>query len=194
MSESNQAHDGVVAGRYELAREVSPVSDKDQPTVDAAGRRLSTGIEGVNYVRLVPQVDHRGSLTEVVNFDNEFWDEPVLYSYCFTIRPGRVKAWGMHRKQADRYFLAAGQIRVVLYDGRVQSPTYQQFAQFHLTEDSRALLLIPPGVWHGDQNWGEREAVMVNFPTRPFNRDDPDKYRIDPHSGTIPFDWSLPDS
>jgi dTDP-4-dehydrorhamnose 3,5-epimerase len=194
MSESNPPPEATVAGRYELAREVTPSAGKDQPTVDAAGRRLTAGIEGVKYVRLVPQVDHRGSLTEVVNFDNPFWDEPIVYSYCFTIQPGRVKAWGMHKKQADRYFLAAGRVRVVLFDGRVHSPTYERFAQFHLTEDSRALLLIPPGVWHGDQNWGDTEAVMVNFPTRPFDRENPDKYRIDPHSGTIPFDWSLPDS
>ena len=99
----------------------------------------------------------------------------------------------MHKKQADRYFLAAD-IRVVLYDGRVESPTHQQFAEFHLTEDSRARLLIPPSVWHGDQNWGDSDTVIVNFPTRPYNREDPDKYRIDPHSGTIPFHWSLPDS
>jgi dTDP-4-dehydrorhamnose 3,5-epimerase len=63
-----------------------------------------------------------------------------------------------------------------------------------LTEEARALLLIPPGVWHGDQNYGSRDAVMMNFPTRSYNRDDPDKYRIDPHSGAIPFDWNLPDS
>jgi dTDP-4-dehydrorhamnose 3,5-epimerase len=62
-----------------------------------------------------------------------------------------------------------------------------------MTEEARGLLLIPPGVWHGDQNYGERDAVMVNFPTRPFDRDDPDKARIDPHSGEIPFDWTLRD-
>jgi hypothetical protein len=31
----------------------------------------------------------------------------------------------------------------------------------------------------------------MNFPTRSFNREEPDKYRIDPYSGEIPFDWTL---
>ena len=66
-----------------------------------------------------------------MNFANDFWDEPVVYSYCFTIAPGRIKGWGMHHKQADRYFLAAGSVRVVLYDGRSRSPSFRQFAQFH---------------------------------------------------------------
>jgi dTDP-4-dehydrorhamnose 3,5-epimerase len=182
-----------IRARYGLVSAVEPQASADAPTVDAAGRRLSTGIEGVIYSRAVSHVDHRGSLTEAVNFDDPFWDEPIVYSYCFTIRPGRIKGWGMHRRQADRYFLTTGCVRVVLYDGRLESPTHQRFAEFHLTDASRARLLIPPGVWHADQNWGESEAVLMNFPTRPFDRENPDKYRIDPASGQIPFDFRLPD-
>jgi hypothetical protein len=33
----------------------------------------------------------------------------------------------------------------------------------------------------------------MNFPTRAYDAAAPDKFRIDPHSGAIPFDWSLPD-
>jgi len=180
------------ADLYALAEDVDPPGEKDAKTVDSEGRRVDIGIEGVRYLRLVSQVDHRGSLTEAVNFDSDFWDEPIVYSYCFTIRPGGLKAWGMHREQTDRYFIAAGHVRVVLFDGRTASPTFGSFAQFHLTQEARALLLIPPGVWHGDQNYGDIEAVMLNFPTRPYDRDDPDKYRIDPRSDEIEFDWSLP--
>lgn len=179
--------------RYELASEIEPLAGADAPTVDEHGQRISTGIEGAVYSRAVTHVDHRGSLTEAVNFDDPFWDEPVVYSYCFTIRPGVIKGWGVHRKQADRYFLASGSVRVVLYDGRVPSPTFRRVAEFHLTEASRARLLIPPGVWHADQNWGHTEAAMINFPTRPFDHSDPDKARVDPASGVIPFDFRLAD-
>jgi len=193
QSSAGDARTTALHLRYDLAEEVVPVAEGDVPTVNAAGARLNTGIDGVVYSRRVAQVDHRGTLTEIVNFADAFWDEPVVYSYCFTIRPGRIKGWGMHRRQADRYFLCAGQTRVVLHDGRVRSPTFGAFAEFHLTEQSRALLLIPPGVWHADQNWGDTDAVLLNFPTRPYDRAAPDKYRVDPHSGVIPFDWSLPD-
>ena len=63
----------------------------------------------------------------------------------------------------------------------------------NLTRESPGLLLIPPGVWHADQNWGDDDVIIMNFPTRPFDRENPDKYRLDPHSEKIPFDWSLPD-
>jgi dTDP-4-dehydrorhamnose 3,5-epimerase len=183
-----------IGERYEFAGEVRPDARRDTPTVDDRGNRVDTAIEGVVFERVVDQADHRGSLTEVIDFERPFWDAPVVYAYCFTIRPGRIKGWGMHRHQADRYFVASGRVRVVLYDGRTTSRTHEQFAEFSFSESSRGLLLIPPGVWHADQNWGDHDAVVVNFPTRPYNRQDPDKYRIDPHSGEIPFDWTLRDS
>jgi dTDP-4-dehydrorhamnose 3,5-epimerase len=182
-----------VASRYALADVVEPQAPADLPTVDSEGSRLATGIEGVLLSRAVSHVDDRGSLTEAINFDDPFWDEPIVYGYCITINPGRIKGWGMHRKQADRYVLVAGKVRVVLFDGRVNSPTHGRFSEFHFTEATRGRLLIPPGVWHADQNWGDSEAVIVNFPTRPFDREHPDKYRIDHESDVIPFDFRLRD-
>lgn len=164
---------------------VSPEAPKD-----TAGR---DEIEGVEFVRLAAHEDHRGSLTEVFNPLLEFWREPVVYSYFITIRPGRIKGWGMHRIQADRYFVTSGRVRVVLFDGRTESSTYECFQQFNFAEGSRGLLRIPPGVWHADQNWGDTDVGIINFPTHPYDHDDPDKYRLDPHSGAIPFDWTLRD-
>jgi dTDP-4-dehydrorhamnose 3,5-epimerase len=172
--------------------DVKPEGAADQPTVGADGRRLG-GIDGVVAALLSPHVDHRGSLFEIVNFDHSFWQEPVVYVYGVTIRPGRIKGWGMHKLQTDRYLIAAGSVRVVLYDGRDGSATRDRFEVHNLLGSVPSLLAIPPGVWHADQNWGDDDALIVNFPTRPFNRDAPDKYRIDPHSGEIPFDWSLRD-
>jgi dTDP-4-dehydrorhamnose 3,5-epimerase len=170
--------------------EVEPQGNRDAPSVDAEGRQLSTGIEGVELARLVQHADQRGSLMEVVNFDHDFWVEPIVYAYLVTIRPGRIKGWGMHRVQTDRYLVSSGRLRVVLFDGRIGSPTHKRFSEFHFTDETPGLLRIPPGVWHADQNWGDRDVTVTNFPTHPFNRADPDKYRIDPHSGEIPFDWS----
>src|SRR5207302_558879 len=75
-------------------------------------------IGGVALIRLVRHGADRGSLTEVVDVAHPCWDEDVVYAYCVTIRPGRIKGWGMHKLQSDRYFLVAGSVRVVLYDGR----------------------------------------------------------------------------
>jgi dTDP-4-dehydrorhamnose 3,5-epimerase len=109
------------------------------------------------------------------------------------VLPGRIKGWGMHELQTDRYVHITGSVRVVLFDGRQASPTADGIIEVHLTDRAPGLISIPPGVWHATQNWGSTEAHLVNLPTRPYDADYPDKFRIDPHSGAIPFDWSLRD-
>jgi dTDP-4-dehydrorhamnose 3,5-epimerase len=166
---------------------------KAEPTVDAVGRVLGVGIEGVQLERLVPYTDHRGHLTQIMNTVSSIWDEQVAHAYHVTVAPGRIKGWGMHRFQADRHYGFAGEGRMVLYDGRDDSPTHGRFAQVHFSDVSRGVLYIPPGVWHAAHNTGEREWQMINFPTRPYDSANPDKFRMDPHSGEIPFDFTLAD-
>lgn len=150
-------------------------------------------IDGVLHERLEPFVDHRGTLTEVVDLRRPFWNEPVVYAYRFTIRPGGIKGWGRHRLQTDRYFVVSGEVRVVLYDGRPDSASHGRYSQHYFNDVAPGLLSIPAGVWHAAQNWGDRDAAVLNFPTVPFDHADPDKERTDPHSGEIPFDWTLRD-
>jgi dTDP-4-dehydrorhamnose 3,5-epimerase len=172
--------------------EVTPRVERDAQTLTSTGERIAR-IEGVEVERLAPHADHRGSLTEILNSANAFWREPVVHAYLFTIRPGRIKGWGMHKRQADRYLGVRGQIRVVLFDGRVDSTTHGVYDQYYLGDELPTLVRIPPGVWHADQNVGAVEAAILNFPTVVYDPEEPDKYRIDPHSGEIPFDWDVLD-
>ena len=52
----------------------------DPPVVDRAGRPFAPGVDGAVVERLTPLVDHRGTLTEVIDFDLPFWSEPVVTS------------------------------------------------------------------------------------------------------------------
>ncbi len=167
---------------------------RDRPTVDAASNELGPAIEGVQVERLTMHADPRGLMTPVIDVRSSFWDEPVVYAYRFTILPARIKGWGMHDHQTDRYFVVSGSVRVVLFDGRDESPTSGSIVQVNFTDRTPGLVKIPPGVWHADQNVGDAPCRVVNFPTRAYDRDAPDKYRIDPASGEIPFDFTLRDS
>ena len=46
------------------------------------------------------------------------------------------------------------------------------------SEKNRALLVIPRGVYHAVQNIGITDAIFVNMPTRPYDHEDPDKFRL----------------
>jgi dTDP-4-dehydrorhamnose 3,5-epimerase len=170
---------------------VSPAGTRDRPLAEHEVGTIAAPIEGVRIVRLEPISDDRGTLTPVIDFESDFWSEPVVHGYRITIRPGRIKGWGMHKRQADRYHVSSPNLRVVLFDGRTASPTFRGIKQFHFGPGELALLRIPPGVWHADHNYGDEDATIFNFPTRAYDPSNPDKFRIDPDSGEIPFDWEL---
>jgi dTDP-4-dehydrorhamnose 3,5-epimerase len=167
--------------------EISPSVPQDAATVDEHGRRLDVTIEGVVYHRLGPvHADHRGSLLEVIDVRDPFWIEPIVYAYRFTVLPGRIKGFAVHKLQADRYVSIAGRLRVVLFDGRRESATFEAINEIHFADDAPGFLRIPAGVWHADQNTGTTEAVILNFPTRPYDRESPDKYRTGPMTARSP--------
>jgi dTDP-4-dehydrorhamnose 3,5-epimerase len=179
--------EGVSSG----AIPVSPAGTRDRPLAEHELGDVASPIEGVRTVRLEPISDDRGTLTEMIDFETDFWSEPIVYAYRVTIRPGRIKGWGMHKLQADRYCISSPYLRVVLFDGRTASPTFRSLRQFHFGPGDLALMRIPPGVWHADENYGDEDATIINFPTRAYDPSNPDKFRIDPDSAEIPFDWEL---
>jgi dTDP-4-dehydrorhamnose 3,5-epimerase len=103
------------------------------------------------------------------------------------VRPGKVRGWQMHSAQTDRIFIQQGSLRVGLYDARLGSPTHGMLNVMTFGERNRALIVVPAGVWHGVQNVGEREAIFINLPTRPYNYEDPDKFRLPLQNNLIPF-------
>jgi len=171
---------------------VEPLGTRDQPHRSPDGRLVAVGIEGVELGRPPRHVDHRGSLFVGVTSEDPFWREPIVHCEWVVTSPGMIKGWGMHLESVDRYVVGTGRVRVVLYDARVDSPTFESVAEFHFSDESPGWLRIPTGVWHASQNYGDREAIFVNFPTEPHRYDDPDKYRIDPHDRSqIDFDWTI---
>jgi len=51
-------------------------------------------------------------------------------------------------------------------------------------------LVLPPGVWHGLQNVGSTDALVLNFPTAAYKYDDPDHYRLPFDTTEIPYSWA----
>src|SRR4051812_32327430 len=92
--------------------DITPAAPQVRATVDQHGTRLDLGIEGVEYARLPPPRDRRGSLMEVFSPALGFWPQPIRFSHPVTLRPGRIKGWGMHRIQTDRYCVLGGRLRV----------------------------------------------------------------------------------
>lgn len=161
----------------------------DRQTVTPQGQTIQKLIEGVRIRQAITHPDDRGDLCEVYNTAWDFDDGPMVYSYFASIRPGKTKGWVKHLLQTDRLFMALGSFRVVLYDDRLDSPTYQKLNVLHFSDRKRGLVRIPPGVFHAVQNVGHEDAHFINLPTRAYNHEQPDKYRLPLDTPLIPFSF-----
>jgi dTDP-4-dehydrorhamnose 3,5-epimerase len=92
----------------------------------------------------------------------------------------------VHREHEDRYAFLAGELEIVFYDGREDAKSFGLEARVYLSERARQLLIIPRGVWHAERNVGQVDAVVVNFPSIPYDHTNPDKYRLPLDTDELP--------
>jgi dTDP-4-dehydrorhamnose 3,5-epimerase len=145
-------------------------------------------IQGVKVKRLKVIADGRGRLMEILRQDDSIFRK-FGQAYLTTAKPGIVKAWHYHRKQTDNFICINGKIRLALYDARKKSLTFGKITEFVLSLETPKLVQIPPLVYHGFKCISGTEALVINIPTRAYNRKKPDEYRLDPYDNDIPYDW-----
>ncbi len=147
-------------------------------------------IEGVKIKELEPHADERGYLQEILRSDEKFF-EGFGQIYVSLNYPGVVRAWHYHKKQVDFITVVKGMAKVVAYDARDGSPTRGEVNEFFVGEHNRILIRIPELVMHGYKTVGSEPCLLVNLPTRCYNRSEPDEYRIPPHKNDIPYKWEI---
>lgn len=168
---------------------VSLAGQKDPALVTSDGKPLSPLPYGASFYEVPTHCDERGTVVEMFDARWNWHPDPVTFVYSYTLRPGCVKGWGMHLLHEDRYFVLAGEMKIVLYDARVDSPTHGQVSSVVLSHYHRRIFNIPTGVWHVNWNIGNTDVVVVNFPTMPYNHANPDKYRLPLDTDQIPYQF-----
>jgi dTDP-4-dehydrorhamnose 3,5-epimerase len=170
---------------------VPGLGTKDSQLVTDDWQKLQTVLAGVHMreVRHVPR-DH-GILTEIFR---PHWDPtgmPIVHIYQSRLFPGAIGAWSCHARTTDRLFVSQGHLKIVLYDGRTDSRTHGELMELHVGDARPALLVIPPGVWHGLQNLGATDAMLLNCPTLAYSYEDPDHFRLPFDAHEIPYKWGV---
>ena len=149
-------------------------------------------IKGVKTKNLKAIPDERGRLMEILRKDDSLFLK-FGQVYMTTTYPNVVKAWHMHEKQTDNVACILGMIKLVLYDPRKKSSTYNEVNQFLIGIHNPMLVQIPAGVYHGWMCVSAEEAIIINIPTEVYNYEKPDEKRLDPHKNDIPYDWRRKD-
>jgi dTDP-4-dehydrorhamnose 3,5-epimerase len=162
---------------------------RDTQTVRQDGTRFTPLLHGVRIRPMTTHIDARGSVTELYDPRWPWHDEPLVFVYTFSIRPGFVKGWNLHREHEDRYAILQGEMELVMFDPRPDSPTCGSICRIVLSERQPCLVNVPRDVWHADHNFGTTDVVVVNFPTTAYDHANPDKYRLPIDSPLIPYSF-----
>jgi dTDP-4-dehydrorhamnose 3,5-epimerase len=160
------------------------------PVVYAAPGRER--IEGVRTKPLRTIPDERGWLMEILRRDETDLLPVFGQVYVSATYPGVVKGWHYHKKQVDNFACVAGMVKLVLIDTREGSPTQGMINEFFIGSQNPTLVQVPNLVYHGWKCISPEPSLVINVPSEPYDRDDPDEYRLAPH-GTLPYDWTRKD-
>lgn len=147
-------------------------------------RGLIEGVE-LKEIRSVPKGN--GLVTEIFRRDWGLDDGVVDQVFQVASPPGAISAWHVHRFTRDRFFCLAGLVRLVLYDARQDSKSHGAVNELHLSPQRPQLVSVPQGVWHGVQNVGGTDAVLLNLVDHAYVYEDPDHWGLPADTDEIPY-------
>jgi dTDP-4-dehydrorhamnose 3,5-epimerase len=146
-------------------------------------------------VELVPLARHHddgGALTELARLTDgraaglgDFTVRQINYG---EVAPGAIKAFHLHRRQTDVWYVPpADRMLVVLVDVRQGSPTEGAQLRLVLGDGTSRLLRIPPGVAHGVRNLAGTTGRLIYLVDAQFS---PGPETCD--EGRLPWDFAGP--
>jgi dTDP-4-dehydrorhamnose 3,5-epimerase len=163
-------------------------AQKDPQSVTSDWNSLQDAIEGVRVREMKNVIKSRGDvLCEVFRREWMPDDGDVDQVFQSILNPGSISAWHVHHLTTDRLFASHGALQIVLFDGRENSPTYGRINEFRFGAVRPALVIIPPGVFHGVRNISHEPALLLNLVNRAYRYEDPDHWRLPLDTEVIPY-------
>ncbi|MFQ5706451.1 MAG: dTDP-4-dehydrorhamnose 3,5-epimerase family protein [bacterium] len=145
-------------------------------------------IKDVEIKELVTHPDERGFFREIIRVTDAFFGEGFGQFSHSLMYPGVAKAWHIHKTQVDWWYVPVGNLKAVLHDRRVDSPTRGVTEEYFLGENFPARVLkIPPGVAHGAKVLGD---VTHLFYITSKTYDPAEEGRIGHDDPEIGYDWT----
>jgi dTDP-4-dehydrorhamnose 3,5-epimerase len=144
-------------------------------------------IEGVVIKELVTHADERGFFREIIRVSDDCFDEGFGQWSHSLMYQGVVKAWHVHARQFDWWYVAAGELKVALHDTRRGSTTYGETMEILMGDHAGPkVLAIPPGVAHGCKCISG-PAHLFYLTSRVYDPGDEGRMAFD--DPTIGYDW-----
>jgi dTDP-4-dehydrorhamnose 3,5-epimerase len=145
-------------------------------------------IKDVKVVDLVPRIDDRGYLIEILRASDEHFTKFGQVYLVGDMTRNTIRAFHVHKVLWDWFFISHGSAKFALVDDRKDSPTYKEINTLVVSERKPQLLVVPPGVYHGWMSL-EDDTQMVSTASEVYNRENPDEERV-PYD-SFGYEWSV---
>lgn len=141
--------------------------------------RKKTKIEGLEIIPLQTYFDDRGYLFEIIHN----YEMPKFGRAYIAADPTRgvIRAFHKHHFSWDNFCIIRGSAKFVFVDDREKSPSYKQEELIVISEKSPALIIVPPGIYHGWMSL-EDNTVLLTVNSELLDKENPDETRIPPDS------------
>ena len=146
-------------------------------------------IYGVQIKTLATNPDPRGFFRELIRSSDDFFGEGFAQWSHSLMAKNVVKAWHYHHRQVDWWYVAVGEVDVVLFDLRPASPTHKGKMEFRLGESAPGVVRIPPGVAHGLKVLTD-SAHLFYITSQTYDPKDEGRYPFD--DPFVPHAWGNP--
>ena len=145
-------------------------------------------IDGVEIKEPATHGDERGFFRELIRVTDPFFGEGFAqWSHTVTYT-GAAKAWHIHKRQTDWWYVAIGSVKAALVDMRDGSSTKGELMEILLGDVyGPKVLKIPPGVAHGYQVL-QGPAHLFYITSHIY--DPGDEGRIPHDDPSIGYDWT----
>jgi len=131
-----------------------------------ANNWIDANVEGVVITPFSVFSDDRGWLSELYRSDELSESEMPAMGYLSSTKPGVARGPHEHVDQSDRFAFFHGRYQLVMWDARLDSPSFGHYKKMIVGQDNSVMVVIPPGVVHAYRNVGDTDAFVLNFPDR----------------------------
>lgn len=163
---------------------IEDIDEKIRPKVYTQIYSPDQLIDGIKIIQLKSAGGEEGDFCELMrlNSEGEFEQLPgfkVAQINRSTQFPGSVKAWHLHYRQDELWYVPEESHLVAgLWDIRKRSKTFNQTNRIVLGGSTHKMLYIPRGVAHGSANFFNQLGIIIYFMNDRFDKERPDEQRI----------------
>ena len=143
-------------------------------------------IDGVLIEKLSQFPDERGKVMHMLRCTSPHFQQ-FGEIYFSVVNPGAVKAWKLHKEMTLNLAVPSGNVKLVLYDVRSDSPTQGEVQEIFVGEENYSLVQVPSGIWSGFQGLGQVSSMIANCATMPYDPEEVE--RLEANDSHIPYQW-----